>query len=353
MRKMPLSHAVLASLLWCAVIFAFVGVNFMKFESTAQALRDSRIQTALRELRRVIQNEMDKGASLPKIKVDDFLFRYSTEEGDTLSVMIFDLKTKKILFSTSGKNTGTNVSDEWLQKCTQSETTFSESVDDKETIGLPIFNPFLEKSGCLIAEYKTQTNAIVREEMISTAFHFTLRLASIGIFACFLVYFLALYSKKIFGQKKIRLWVSMGAGFLALVFIVQMNFLAMFRSFEKDMKNEIIAKTGIVAKQVKNVLEQVVQGGVPFKSINGLEPYLDMLRYKNKEILFILITDKTGRVLYESGVAAEAFDTDPRTGKVSLRKGYYNTAEPVNDLGEPQGWVQIGVNERFVREEVF
>lgn len=68
--------------------------------------------------------------------------------------------------------------------------------------------------------------------------------------------------------------------------------------------------------------------------------------------MFVLITDKTGRVLYESGTASEAFRADPHTGRISLKEGYYNAAEPVNDGNAVIGWVQIGVNERFVREKV-
>ena len=58
-------------------------------------------------------------------------------------------------------------------------------------------------------------------------------------------------------------------------------------------------------------------------------------------------------MLYEAGSAAEAFEADPHTGKISLREGYYNAAEPVNDGRSAIGWVQIGVNERFVREKIF
>ncbi len=354
MRSQHLTHAVLASLLWCAVVFAFVGMNFMKFESASRALRDSRIETALTELQRAMQTDMDKGTSLSGIeKAEDRLFHYASENDDVLSVMVFAAGSGKILFSTVAAQVGMTVPSAWREKCGLPGTVFVETAENKETVGLPILNAFLETEGCLAAEYKTGTNEEIREKMIATAFHFAFRLALIGVAACFLICFFKTISAFVFGGKKIRsaavLILCTGVLFLML----QLNFSAMFRAFEQDLRQETAAKTQTIARQVKNLIERVVRGGEPFKSINGLEAYLDQIRQKNKEILFILVTDKTGRVLYESGAAAKAFDADPRTGKISLREGYYNAAEPVNDLESAAGWVQIGVNERFAREKIF
>ena len=92
---------------------------------------------------------------------------------------------------------------------------------------------------------------------------------------------------------------------------------------------------------------------MPFKSLHFVETYLDTVRQENPEILFILLTDKSGRVLYESGSAVQAFESDASTGKVSLREGFLNTAEPVRFGAKTEGWVQIGVMERFVRDKIF
>lgn len=354
MRSQHLTHAVLASFLWCAAVFAFVGMNFMKFESASRALRDSRIETALTELQRTMQIEMDKGASLSEIeKAEDRLFRYAAENDDVLSVMIFASGTGKILFSTVAAQVGMDVPAAWREKCVRPGTVFVQTERDKETVGLPVLNAFLESEGCLAAEYKTEANEVVREKMISTAFHFAVRLALIGVAACFLICFSPVLCVYVFGGKKVRSAIVLILCAGALLLMMQLNFSAMFKAFERDLRQETAAKTQTIARQVKNLIERVVHGGMPFKSINGLETYLDQIRQKNKEILFILVTDKTGRVLYESGEAAKAFDADPRTGKISLREGYYNAAEPVNDIESAAGWVQIGVNERFVREKIF
>lgn len=354
MRSQHLTHAFLASLLWCATVFAFVGVNFMKFETASRTLRDSRIETALTELQRAVQVDMDKGRPLSGIEnAESLLFRYTSENNDVLSAMIFSTASGKILFSTVAAQLGVTVPDVWREKCGRPGTFFVETAKDKETVGVPVLNAFLENEGCLVGEYKTETNEFVREKMISTSFRFAVRFALIGVVACFLICFSQSLCSTVFGGKKWRLSVALVLCLGALFLMLQLNFSSMFQAFERDLRQETAIKAQTIAKQVKDVIERAVHSGEPFKSINGLEAYLDQIRQKNKEILFILVTDKTGRVLYESGSAAKAFDADPRTGQISLREGYYNAAEPVNDLETAVGWVQIGVNERFVREKVF
>ena len=354
MRSQHLTHAVLASLLWCAAVFAFVGMNFMRFETASCTLRDSRIETSLSELQRTIQLEIDKGTSLSGIeKAQDRLLNYATGKDDILSVMVFAFDSGKILFSTVATQVGMLVPDVWREKCKRQGTLFVETEDKKETVGLPVVNSFLETEGCLVAEYKTEVNETVRENMISTAFRFAVRLALIGTIVCFLVCFLKAVGRSFFGDKKKRFIAAFICGISLLAFMLHMNVSAMFKAFEKDLRIQTTTKTEMLAEQVKNLIEQAIQSGMSFKSVSGLEAYLDQIRQQNKEIMFILVTDKTGRVLYESGSATKAFDADPRTGKISLREGYYNTAEPVKEAETTVGWVQIGVNERFVREKVF
>ena len=80
------------SLVWllAGVGVFIVGMNFMKFESASRALRDSRIETALTELQRTVQIDMDKGKPLSGVEsAEDVFFRYVSENNDVLSVMIF------------------------------------------------------------------------------------------------------------------------------------------------------------------------------------------------------------------------------------------------------------------------
>ncbi|MBO4520368.1 MAG: hypothetical protein J5787_04100 [Alphaproteobacteria bacterium] len=351
---MSLSHTILASLFWCAVVFAFTGMNFMKYEEASHTLRESRIETALTDMHKALQVEMDKGEALPGLKTaEKILLNYTRSERDLLSAMIFSANTGKILFSTLVGQTGQSAPVSWRQKCVRSDTVFIEKEKDKETMGMPLLNAFSENTGCLVAQYTTESGEVVREKMIKTTFHYSVRLAAIGAGFCFFIYFFGFLVATTFQNKKIQLAIAFvlcqGLLLLALYF----SFVSMFKAFDENIKQEMSTKTQQIAEQISARLGQAVQNGVPFDSITALETYLDQIRQKNKEILFILVTDKTGRVLYETGSAAEAFEADPYTGKISLREGYYNAAEPVNSANAAIGWVQIGVNERFVREKGF
>ena len=83
MRGFSFTHTVLASLLWCAAVFIFVGVNFVRYEAAFHTLRISRIEGRLLSLHKAIQLEMDKGYSLNELKTaENLLLRYGREEKD-------------------------------------------------------------------------------------------------------------------------------------------------------------------------------------------------------------------------------------------------------------------------------
>jgi len=352
MRNVSLIHTVLASLLWGGVVFVFTGITFMKYESASHMLRESRIEAALTALHKTIQIEMDKGISLPELKtVERELLRYAQDENDLISASVFDVYTGKTLFSTVSSQKGRNVPELWRKKCVKPEAVFIESEKNKEVAGVLLLNALSENAGCLMAEYSVDIHGSVREKMIKTALRYAFRLTGIGVLICFSVYFFSFLISTTMINKKIQASVFLLLCQSMLLFGLYFNFKMTFKAFEADLGQEIAAKAQLIAGRIGKRLSQTVQSGVPFDSIKGLETYMDQIRFANQEILFVLITDKTGRVLYESGTASKAFQADPHTGKISLKEGYYNAAEPVNGSNAVIGWVQIGINERFVREK--
>ena len=354
MRGFSFTHTVLASLLWCAAVFIFVGINFVRYESAFRTLRISRIEERLLSLQKTLQLEMDKGYSLNELKTaEKFLLQYGQEEKDFSSAQIIDAKNGNILFGTSPAQTVQNASSEWRTGCLTPDTVFTEEKENSDIFGVPLFNALLDNVGCLTVSYSKKTGKTVRDQMIKTALHHVFRLSAIGVSAAFLLYlFFFLTASLPTGKKKQAFAVLVVLQGLLLFFLCR-NVSAMFKAFEADLRQEIAVKSGLIASRIARQLENTVQSGVPFDSVTGLEAYMEQIRQKNKEILFVLITDKTGRVLYEAGSAANAFEADARTGKISLKKGYYNAAEPVNGINATIGWIQIGVNERFVREKIF
>lgn len=354
MRSQHLTFAVLASLLWCAAVFAFAGSQFVKYEAAANALRDAGTQIAMTRLRDRIQIEMDKGAALPEIeKVERMLIEFAADDADVLSAFVFNARTGRILYGTAAAQTGGVVPEKWVEKCAGSRLPFVDPDEGKEAVGLPLINDFSEREGCLVAEYKTASAGQIRENMISTTLRFSVRTAVVGVLAWILIFLSGDLKGRFAPNGVAARSAAVGAGVTLLIFCMKIGLSALSGSFETDLRPAIAAKAGIAAKNIRAQIEYAVKNGVPFQSINGLESVLNALREKNREIEFVLVTDKNGRVLYESGAAAKAFDADRRTGRISLRDGYYNAAESVNDADGAAGWVQIGVNERFARETAF
>lgn len=356
MRYMHFTHAVLASLLWAAVVFAFVGMSFMTFDQAMKGLQESRVRLTLSALKQALQTDMDRGNAPLALnpKTEALFFHYTDEDPDLLSVFVFDRESGRILFSTSAERAGMKVPEKLAALCRSAENFVDEAEKERVRTALPLINAFNEKTGCVAAEYETYSYENGRHRMMRIALRSGLLLTLIGTAVCLLLYFarpflatFPLIRRPVY--RHLILWGSL----ILLLCAVPASVSGMFSSFETVLRKNIALKTQVIARRVQTQVERAVQKGIPFKSLKSAEVWLEGIRQKNPEVMFILLTDKSGRVLYEAGSAAEAFRSDPRTGKVSLRRGYYNAAEPIGMGKANVGWVQIGVKERFVREKIY
>lgn len=346
MRNMSLSGVVLIGFLWGVLMFAAVGHVFSKYDAAGAALHGSRIRTALTDLRAEIQAKTDAGATLPETEtIRPALDGYAGAASDIVAFSVFDAASGKVLFGSKNAETGRAVSPDLREKCQAAGHFFFSEVKDGEIVGVPLTNALEEKKGCLTVEYKTDEG--VRERMIRDAFHTWVRLMLIGL-ACLA----ALYFKSRLPQGGRRFGLTGGAVVLLLLLVYPcVN--GMCAAFEQSLKQSVSLKARTVARVIGGVVQKAVKSGVPFAEQAGMDSYLEQIRKNNPEVMFILLTDKSGRVLFENGSTQGAFETDARTGSITLKKGYFNAAEPVVVDAVPAGWVQIGINERFVREEIF
>lgn len=354
MRYMHFTHAVFAALLWSAAVFAFVGITFMIYDQAAYSMQGSRMEIALSEMRRLLQNEMDKGHMLSHLSAfaEKHFFYYTSDDPDVVSVSAFEPENGKVLFSTQRSLAGGVFPENIRAACRQNENVFFETSEESRSAGLALYNALNEKTGCLLIEYKNDTYKEAKNKMMRVSLRIGSFLAFVGILFCVFFSFMDVSSEK----KGIRPYSKRLMFFGSLLFLaalVPFFLSSMFASFEGAMRKGVSLKTQLISRVIQTHIQGAVQRGMLLKSISGAEVYLDGIRKKNPEILYILVTDKTGRVLYESGSAKEAFKSDARTGKVSLRSGYYNTGEPVYADQATVGWVQIGVKERFVREKIY
>ena len=362
MRSFSFFHAVGLCALWCIAVLIYVGRAFVMYDIAVTGLNETRAKAALSGLRTFLQSEMDKGSDLIQLGgIRDRLLLFVRQDADVESVLVFDNRTGNILFGSQSLQTGTPVPEKWREKSDGQGTFFLEDNQDgpffegkkeKRIIGTPIYNAFNEKTGCVVAEYRSDTLMTVRNRMAETSFATTLKLLLIGL-ACLLSVIASVRFREKFPLKKKEKAVAVSLLLLAFLSLIPMTLGNMKSVFESDMKPVISGKAKIILSLLREPTEKAVAAGVPLADINGAESFFEQIRKNNPEILFVLLTDKSGRVLHEAGSAAEAFFADKLTGKVSLREGYFSAAEPVRLNEDTVGWIQIGVNERFVRENRF
>jgi len=346
MRNISVSGIVLICFLWSVLTFAGVGHVFSAYDAAGLDLRNSRIRTAFTDLRGEFQAAMDAGAPLPQTEtLQPALDGYAKLSPDIAAFSVFDMAAGKILLSSDSTLAGTVMSFDSREKCKAAAQFFITETDGTETVGLPLANALDEKVGCLTATY--ETDGTVRERMMRNAFHAWLRLTLIGI-ACIV----AIYLKSRLPNGKRRFGFA-GAAVVLLLLLIPPSVQKMCGAFERSLKPQISMKAKTVAHVIGGIVQKSVKSGVPFAEQTGMDAFLEQIRKNNPELMFILVTDKSGRVLFENGSAQGAFETDARTGSVALKSGYFNTAEPVVVNAAPVGWVQIGINERFVRENIF
>ena len=233
MRGFSFTHTVLASLLWCAAVFIFVGVNFVRYEAAFRTLRVSRIEGRLLSLHKAIQLEMDKGYSLNELKTaENLLLRYGREEKDFSSAQIIDAKNGNILFGTLPAQTAQNVSSEWRTGCITPDTVFTEETENYDIFGIPLFNALLDNVGCLTVSYSKKDGKTVRDQMIKTAFHHVFRLSAIGVSSVFLLYLFSFLTASFPTGRKRQAFAVLVAFQGLLLFCLCRNVSSMFKALK-------------------------------------------------------------------------------------------------------------------------
>lgn len=350
MRVISVSGTVLIGFLWSVAAFAFVGHVYTAYDEAAVELRDSGVRAVLTDLRGAVQARLDAGTALQQTeRLQPLVEGYAEKLGRDAAVSVFETASGKVLYGSKDAAVGTEVPFERREKCKAGGAFFWETGTRTEIVGTPVVNALGQTVGCLTVEYPATED--VRDQMTKNAYRAMLRLSVIGFAGAAVFYLLSMYGNKFpFGCRQV--WIG-ALTVLAAVLCAVPTVSRMTLSFEQDLKPVLVSKAGIVARTVKEAAEKAVSSGIPFEKLAGTDTFLAQVRKQNPEILFVLLTDKSGRVLFENGDTLQAFETSARTGAVVLKEGYFNAAEPVAVNSAAVGWVQIGVNERFVREKIF
>lgn len=344
LSKLQLSHVAFAALFWCIGVFLSVGSSFGKYEQFHASLRETRREAVLSHIKQILQTQTDMGASLPRLRgATAVLSRFALADGDISDIFVFAVPSGKILFSSKASQAGEKVSAERVKRCAAADSFIRSETAIGKAIALPVLDSSNAVAGCVALEYASNAATVVRQKMTTQSVRAVACLSLSGILLLSLLFVLArLCVMPDLRRARLKTAGACVAVLCAAVLTIG-GFRGVERDFQESVKPEIAAKSKTVAKILRDGLEKALQAGVPLRSFVQADAFLDTMRRAHREIAFILITDESGRVLYESGSPAEAFETDGKTGRVRLRDGYLNTAEALRAQKTTAGWLQIGV----------
>ena len=344
LNQLKLSHVAFASLLWCIGVFLFVGNLFGGYERFYASLSETRREAVLSHIKQILQTQTDMGASLPRLHAAPaVLSRFSLADADISSIFVFSVPSGRILFSSKPTQAGEKVSEKAVNFCAAADSFIRAQTEGKKTLALPVLDSSNAVAGCVALQYATKSAETVRQKMTTQSVRAVARLSLAGVLLLSVLFVWArLAVSRNADHARLKKSCAALAALLAAVLTIG-GFKAVPRDFQEAVKPELSAKTKTLAGILRDGLEKALQAGVPLRSFVQADAFLDAVRRENREIAFILITDDSGRVLYESGVPVKAFETDGKTGRVRLRDGYLNAAEALRAQKSTIGWLQIGV----------
>lgn len=89
--------------------------------------------------------------------------------------------------------------------------------------------------------------------------------------------------------------------------------------FNIALKPRLLQKAEAVAEVVREDIELALSVGIPFDRIKGMDLYLEETAAQYPELVYLLVTDEAGRVLYRGGNAATASAISDEPAAPSLR----------------------------------
>lgn len=136
-----------------------------------------------------------------------------------------------------------------------------------------------------------------------------------------------------------------------------MSFIA-FEIFERRLTPEVHAKAETVGRTVSGQLTRVLDYGVPFSDIIGMEEFLASMVDNNEEFSYMVVADADGNILYSFGPDADAavarisFLRHPADGTevVATRSlgEFLDTAIPILTNDGIEGRLHVGVPRIFL-----
>jgi two-component system sensor kinase FixL len=129
-----------------------------------------------------------------------------------------------------------------------------------------------------------------------------------------------------------------------LLLAIGANTLVISRMFRKGYSTALQSKMGVIANTLRSQIERLIGLGITIENIEGFEAQCQEIMRKNKEVAYVMVARKNGKILFHNIPAYQGtMINDPRVKEVLTNKQqkiylyetngrrYYNTIVPVGD----------------------
>jgi MFS family permease len=158
-------------------------------------------------------------------------------------------------------------------------------------------------------------------------------------------------------QLQIRL-VALSASMLVLSALL-LSWFALLH-FEDGLPPEMAKTVTAVSYSATHVMEKAFTNGVVLKDMVGVEEFLSSVRKDNQNIVYMLVTDEQGKLMYQSGLDAKTFaqgmqqvigsiSSDIKTEKIGP---YFNTSVPLIFKHQRVGTLHLGQHVGLVEQQL-
>ncbi len=129
------------------------------------------------------------------------------------------------------------------------------------------------------------------------------------------------------------------------------------REFEREIIPEMDKKAITLSGSIKSVINKIINYGVPFNSLNGMEAYFNSILKDNPEVKYIFINDNSGIMRYHAGINLEKEEIEEINKSIKQGKsetqiitltGYINTSTPVIVNHKKIGDLVLGIDRKFI-----
>lgn len=160
-------------------------------------------------------------------------------------------------------------------------------------------------------------------------------------------------------MKQLHLRLVIFTTLLLALCAVLLSWMAL-RSFERELPPEMARTVSAVSYSTSAVMEKAYRQGIPFAEMVGVEEFFTNVRKDNPSIAYMIITDKDKKVLYQSGFADAAKQTELHSVlQLSLlqiqtiRAGnWFNTGVPLIFKQQHVGFLHLGQEANLVEQKL-